>query len=159
MIEIKHDGKFDLATGRSRRETSWKNKEWLWSDFLEKISKTHYTAETQAEYLAATKTRQDEIKDIGGFCGGYLLKGKRQANSILHRQLITLDLDFSTLDFWEDFIMLYGCAAALYSTHKHSSESPRFRLLILADRPMAPDEYQAASRKLAGNVGIENLWL
>jgi putative DNA primase/helicase len=156
MIEIKHDGKFDLATGRSRRETSWKNKEWLWSDFLEKISKTHYTAETQAEYLAATKTRQDEIKDIGGFCGGYLLKGKRQANSILHRQLITLDLDFSTLDFWEDFIMLYGCAAALYSTHKHSSESPRFRLLILADRPMAPDEYQAASRKLAGNVGIEN---
>jgi putative DNA primase/helicase len=156
MIEIKHDAKFDLATGRSRRETSWKNKEWLWSAFLEKISKTHHTAETQAEYFAAKKIRQDEIKDIGGFCGGYLLKGKRQSNSILHRQLITLDLDFSTMEVWEDFKMLYGCAAAIYSTHKHSEESPRFRLLTLADRPMAPDEYQAVSRRVAGNNGIEN---
>jgi Predicted P-loop ATPase and inactivated derivatives len=156
MTSIKHDGTFDIATGKSRRETHWHNTEIRWSDFLKKISKTHYTAEKYSEYMAAKKTRQDEIKDIGGFVGGYVNNGRRKAENILHRQLITLDIDFSKDNIWEDCILLYNNAIALYSTHKHKSENPRLRLLIPLDRPVSGDEYVAISRRIAGSLGIDN---
>jgi putative DNA primase/helicase len=155
-INILHDGSFDIATGKSRREMNWKNREMLWSELVEKLSVTHRTAETYQEYLASKKIRQDEIKDIGGFVGGYLNKGRRLKGSIVHRQLITLDIDFAKEDIWDNFTMLYDCAAVLYSTHKHHAESPRYRLIIPLDRQVMADEYMALSRKIAGILGIEN---
>lgn len=56
-INIKHDGVFDIAIGRSRRETHWRNKEMSWSDFLKRIRKTHYAAERYSEYMA-------ELRDL-----------------------------------------------------------------------------------------------
>lgn len=154
-LNIKYDIKFILAIGRNRKEVSWKNKEVTWSWFIDKIKTTHRTPETYSEYLRAKKERQDEIKDIGGFVGGRLTGGRRKAGNIYERQLITLDIDYGKLDFWSDFTMLYGNAAALYSTHKHSLETPRFRLLIPLDRPVFSDEYIAISRRIAGNLDIE----
>jgi putative DNA primase/helicase len=153
--KIQHDGTVEIATGRSRRETSWKNKELQWSVLLDKLSTTHRTAETHAEYLSSKKTRQDEIKDIGGFVGGYLTSGRRKAGSVLHRQLITLDIDFAPAGIWDDFTLLYGNAAVQYSTHKHAPDSPRLRLILPLDRQVMPDEYVAISRRIAGNLGIE----
>lgn len=150
-----HDGSLDIATGRSRKETSWRNKSMLWSELVNKLSVTHYTPETHAEYLAAKKDRQDEIKDIGGFVGGFITGGRRKAGSILHRQLITLDIDFCNLTFWDDFSLLYGNSAVVYSTHKHSPESPRLRLVMPLDRDVRPDEYEAICRRVAGVLNIE----
>jgi len=156
QLQIKHDIRFDIATGRSRKETHWRNKEIQWSDFLEKIKETHFTAETHAEYMASTKTRQDEIKDVGGFVGGYVNNGRRKAENILHRQFITLDIDFGSFAMWEDFLILYDNAAALYSTHKHTPNNPRFRIVAPVDRLMNTDEYIAVARKFAGSLGINN---
>lgn len=150
-----HDGSFDIATGRNRKETSWKNRQMLWSDLVQKLSITHYTSETHAEYLAAKKGRQDEIKDIGGFVGGFLTGGRRKSGSVLHRQLLTLDIDFCNQTLWDDFSLLYGNAAVVYSTHKHSPESPRLRLVMPLDREVRPDEYEAIARKIAGTLNIE----
>lgn len=155
-IQITHDATIDIATGRSRKETSWKNKEMLWSELVEKLSTTHRTAETYNEYLTAKKTRQDEIKDIGGFVGGYLNGGRRKSGSVVHRQLITLDIDFAQAGFWDDFTFLYGNAAVLYSTHKHTTESPRLRLILPLDRLVTSDEYIPIARRIAGNLGINN---
>lgn len=155
MIAIKYDGGFDIATGRNRKETSWRNRQMQWSELVNKLSVTHFTAETHAEYLAAKKDRQDEIKDIGGFVGGFIAGGRRKAGSILHRQLITLDIDFCNQTFWDDFSLLYGNAAVVYSTHKHSSQSPRLRLVMPLDREVRPDEYEAISRRIAGVLNIE----
>lgn len=155
-ILIHHNGPFDIAIGKHRRETSWKNKEWLWSDLVKRVSVTHTTAETLGEYVSAKKTRQDEIKDVGGFVGGYLSGGKRGKSTVLHRQLITLDIDHADPGIYDDFVMLYDCAGAAYSTHKHTPEHPRLRLILPLDRPVMPDEYIAISRRIAGNLGIEN---
>lgn len=155
-INITNDGSFDIATGRSRKETHWRNKEVLWSAFLKKISETHYTAEKYSEYMGEKKTRQDEIKDVGGFVGGYVNNGRRKSENIIHRQLITLDLDFASNDIWDDYTLLYSNAAALYSTHKHSPENPRFRLIMPLDRPVAPDEYIAIARRIAGSLDINS---
>lgn len=155
MIQIRHNGTFDIAIGKHRRETNWKNREWSWQQLLEKLSQTHRTAETYTEYLAGKKARQDEIKDIGGFVGGYLTSGRRLAGSVVHRQLVTLDLDFAEATFWDDFTLLYGNAAAIYTTHKHSPSAPRYRLILPLDRPVMADEYMAIARRIAGNLGID----
>lgn len=154
-MQITHDGTFDIAIGRNRKETAWKNKEYTWSQFLERIKDTHRTVETVAEYFAAKKPRQDELKDVGGFVGGYLTKGRRKKGSVMHRQLVTLDLDFATSELWDTLTLLYGHAMAMYSTHKHTPESPRLRLIIPLDREVPTDEYMAISRKIAGEIGIE----
>ena len=154
-IKIKHDGKLDLAIGKNRKETSWKNKEMEWSELVKKLSETHRTAETYSEYIASKKDRQDEIKDVGGFVGGYINNGRRKPENVSHRQLITLDIDFAHVNIWDDFSLLFGNAAVLYSTHKHSSDSPRLRLILPLDRPVLSVDYIASSRKIAGTLGID----
>lgn len=154
-ITLQHDNLLDLATGRSRKEIRWKNTQILWSDFLRRISETHRTSETLAEYNLAKKPRQDEIKDVGGFVGARLLGGRRKNGMVAHRQLITLDLDFAPQDFWGDLTLAEGFACAMYSTHKHAPNSPRLRLIIPLDRPVDAAEYEAIARRIAGDIGIE----
>lgn len=152
--DIKNNGVFDIATGKSRKETHWRNRESTWFALLNKISETHRTAETLSEYMGFKKTLQDERKDIGGFVGGYVNNGRRKAENITHRQLITLDIDFGKGQTWDDFTMLYDNAAAVYSTHKHMPESPRLRLILPLDRPVSTDEYIAIARRIAGDLDI-----
>jgi predicted P-loop ATPase len=154
-LKITHDGTLDIATAGTSRSKTWKNRQWTWSEFVKKLSETHRTHETHAEYMAAKKPRQDEIKNIGGFVGGYLAGGKRKSGSITHRQVLTLDVDFGDGTFWAVFSVLFGCSAVLYSTHKHTPDSPRLRLIIPLDREVFADEYEAIARKIAGMLDIE----
>lgn len=154
-LDIKHDGTLDIAEVKSRKDGNAKNKQRQWSYLVEKLSATHYTAETYAEYISLKRDRQDEIKDIGGFIGGYCVNGQRKAGSVLHRQLVTLDMDYGKKDLWEDITLLYGCAALIYSTHKHKPEAPRYRVVIPLDREVSPDEFRAISRRIADTLGIE----
>jgi len=153
-MQLQYDFRLDIATGRSRKETAWKNKQVDWSAILDKIAVTHRTAELYKDYLAAKKERQDEIKDIGGFVGGFLTSGRRKSANVMERQLITLDIDHGPADIWEDYKLQYDNAAALYSTHKHSAETPRYRLLIVLDRAVFADQYEAIARRIAGTLGI-----
>ena len=45
--------------------------------------------------------------------------------------------------------------AVFYSTHKHSPLKPRVRLVLPINRPVTPDEYQAISRLVANDIGID----
>ena len=126
-IKITHDDIIQIATGAGRKEISWKNTEIHWSQFLNKLKSTIRTNETLAEYTKLSKTRQDEIKDVGGFVGGYVANGRRKKGNVLTRSLITLDIDFASHDLWELFQMNFTNAAALYSTHKQTPEKPRLR--------------------------------
>lgn len=145
----------EIAVGRDRKTVQWKNTQMTWQAFTEKLSVTHRTHETYAEYLAAKPDRQASIKDVGGFVGGYLSGGRRKSGRCLHRSIITLDADYAKPDLWTRYCLLYDAAACVYSTHKHSPEKPRLRLVILLDRPVIPDEYTAISRRIAGMLGIE----
>ena len=70
MSTLQYDGEITIATGSSRHTAEWKNKTLLWSKMVERLSRTNRTGETIAEYLSMPKSRQDEIKDVGGFVGG-----------------------------------------------------------------------------------------
>lgn len=154
-MNIQFDDIIDIATGLSASTKKWKNQKARWSKLLDKLSKPVVTNETHAQFMAANKADQSKIKDVGGFVGGFLENGTRKKTSVLYRQLICLDIDFSYADFWWDFAMQYGCAAAIYATHKSTPDKPRHRLLIPLNREVTVDEYQAISRRIAGNMNIE----
>mgnify|MGYP000879204394 CR=1 FL=1 len=145
----------ELATAQSAKRKIWANKVWQWEDFVERIRETHYTHELYAAYGKMPKAEQSDIKDVGGYIGGYLQGGKRNPENVIRRKLLTLDLDFARYDFWDDFTMMYDNTALLHSTHKHSKETPRYRLLVPLNRDVAQDEYQAVARKFAEEIGLE----
>lgn len=149
------DTKLDIAVGLSARSRTWKNQKWTWEQLAEKLKAEHKTNETYKEFVTATKTEQSKIKDVGGYVGGYLRGGRRKPENVLHRQLITLDIDNAHNDFWSIYTMQFGNAAVLHSTHKHAAASPRYRLVMPTSREMAPDEYAAVSRYVAGVLGID----
>lgn len=154
-MTLKYDGDISISIGKNRKEIHWKNRDILWSLFVEKLSKTHRTAETLAEYMKADKSRQAEIKDIGGFVGGTLTGGRRKSDSVASRTILTLDIDNASTIFWDTYTLYYNNAAAVYSTHKHTPEKPRLRLVMPFNRTVTPDEYIPIARRIAGTLGIE----
>ena len=123
-IPVTEDRKLLIAVGRSRKATMWQNKEILWSELLEKLSHTTCTRESEAEYANLPKAERDEIKDIGGFVGGYLKNGKRSNGSIVSRSLICLDADRGDADLRSDLELTCPFTYALYSTHSHTAKKP-----------------------------------
>lgn len=154
-IKLKYDDSINIATGLNVSSKVWKNTKTLWSELVTKLSKPVVTNETYKRFMEASKDEQGKIKDVGGFVGGFLTNGRREKSNVLYRQLVTLDIDFSHANFWWDFTMLFDCAAVLHSTHKHSENKPRHRLIIPLDREVSQEEYQAIARKIAGDLNID----
>ena len=153
-MQVKYDRKLLIAIGRSRKASQWQNKEMLWSEFLDKLATTTRTRETVAEYTALPKGERDTIKDVGGFVGGYLKNGKRNNASVVNRCMLCLDADNADPGLMDDLDMTFINAYALYSTHSHTPEKMRLRLIIPLTRTVTPDEYAAVSRRVADDLGL-----
>ncbi|MCI8810419.1 MAG: hypothetical protein HFF84_09900 [Oscillibacter sp.] len=155
MENLRHDGEIHIATYPSRLAKVGKNKKLLWSEFLGQLLSTTRTKETVREYFKMGKEEQDTIKDVGGFVGGWLKGGRRKTGCVEHRTLLTLDADLAQLDLLDMFDLSYGCAAAVYSTHKHTPEKPRLRFIAPLNRPVTAEEYEAIGRRIAYDLGID----
>ena len=149
--------KFMISTGNSRKDKFWKEQTVSWEEFTERLSRTTVTSETQEEYLKMKKYQQDNVKDVGGFVAGQLKDGRRTKHSVINRSMLSLDMDYAddAEAIAENMELLYGYAAIIYSTHKHTPEKPRLRLIIPLSRVVTADEYQAVSRMIAKEIGIE----
>ena len=73
---------------------------------------------------------QDNIKDVGGFVGGVLKNGKRRKDTVISRSLVTLDADFAYENMIKDIEKSCDFGMCIYTTHKHTKENPRFRIVI-----------------------------
>lgn len=154
-MKLKHDFIIDLATGHSRTSKKWRNRQWKWSELLERCKEPRRTDETAAEYARMTREEQSNVKDVGGFVGGYLAQGTRKNANVLYRTVATLDIDYGTPDVWDDFTLAFNFAAMIYSTHKHSPEHPRYRLVFPLSRQVRPAEYEPLCRKIASVLGMD----
>lgn len=152
---MSEERKYAIATGLSRKTKTWKNTLVSWEELVNRLSRTERTNETQAEYKALPKSRQDEIKDVGGFVAGRLKNGQRGTGKVECRSMITLDADFAETDFCDTVEMFAEYSYIIYSTHKHTPEKPRLRLIVPLSRAVTAEEYEAAARKLADSLGIE----
>ena len=147
--------KLYISTGNSRMEKRWNGGETELDEFIGRISHTIRTAETVEQYGKMTKAKQDAIKDVGGFVMGKLKGGRRKKDCVEFRSALTLDMDHAIQDIPEQVEMFFDFRCLIYSTHKHTAENPRLRLIIPLSRNVSPDEYVAVARKVAEDIGIE----
>ena len=157
MITLQNDRLLNLSVGNSRKATVWNPQKLTVSELYTRLETPMRGTESLAEYLAMSKADQDSRKDIGGFVGGRLKGPRRKADAVLDRCVITHDFD-NIPPFGTDKILAtldaMGCGYCVYSTRKHRPEAPRLRVLLVTDRDMTPDEYDAVSRRLAADIGI-----
>ena len=144
-----------IAYGDSRTARKWKNNEISWEDFCKRVSTTQYTTETVEEYRKMTKARRDAIKDVGGYVAGHLKDGRRKVGHVLCRSMLTLDMDNGMPGILDELKMLTDYRMCIYSTHKHTPDAPRLRLVIPMTREVSEDEYPAVGRKVAQEIGMD----
>lgn len=147
--------KLFISTGNSRMEKHWNGREMELEEFAQRISTTIRTSETVEQYRKLSKAKQDGIKDVGGFVLGKLKGGRRKKDCVVFRSGLTLDMDYATADIPEQIEMFFDFRCLIYSTHKHTPEHPRLRLIIPLSRNVSPDEYTAVARKVAEEIGME----
>lgn len=144
-----------IAYGDSRTAKKWKNNEISWEDFCRRVSTTQVTTETVEEYRKMTKARRDAIKDVGGYVAGHLKDGRRKVGNVLCRSMLTLDMDYGMPGILDELKMLTDFKMCVYSTHKHTPDAPRLRLVIPLKREVSEDEYPAVGRKVAQEIGMD----
>ena len=91
-----------------------------------------------------------------GYVGGWLSVNKeadnlhRDNSNTLLRTLLTYDFDNCKQGYDDqiiDELNAGGYAYILYTTHSHTPNKPRFRVLMPLDREVSPLEYEAVARR------------
>lgn len=155
---MQNNKKLKISVAQNRKSIKWVTEEISWSSFIQKVSNPIKTTETYEQFIRFKKTQQDELKDVGGFVAGELKDGRRKAENILNRCLVTLDADNIEPGQTQKILNLVdglGCGYAVYSTRKHHPSKPRLRIIIPTDRLMTTEEYEPVSRKIASFIGME----
>lgn len=153
-----NDRRITISAGNSRRATRWPAQTLYWSELVDRLRTPARGTETLAEYLRLPKSRQDDLKDVGGFVAGALAGERRKAASVTGRDVLTLDLDNIPPGGTQDALRrleALGCGYAVYSTRKHEEAKPRLRVLVPLSRTATADEYEPLARKLASLIGME----
>ena len=75
-----------ITTGASRKATVWKPETLLWSELCQRLGSFHRSTETLAQYKEMPKSKQDELKDVGGFVAGTFKGERRKACDTRSRQ-------------------------------------------------------------------------
>lgn len=146
----------DIAVGESRK-AKFKNKQIPWDDFAKRCTAFTFTAETPEEYAEMSRDDRGSVKDVGGFIGGTLKQspgGHGRAN-IASRTLLTIDLDHCTPTTGDELHNECKWAAVCYSTHSHTADEPRLRVVIPLSRPIEGAlEYEAVSRYACNELAL-----
>ena len=90
---MQNDRQITISVGASRRATQWMPQTLLLSELWERLRIPARSAESMSEYLCLSKSRQDDLKDVGGYVAGTLSGARRKAGNVTGRDIITLDLD------------------------------------------------------------------
>lgn len=147
--------KYSIAVGNSCETKFWSNEEVTFDELCQRLSNTKYTSETIEQYKHFNKEERNKAKDNGGFVGGKLKGTKRGVSEVLFRSMLTLDLDKAKVGFIDKFTAESKYLSCLYTTHSHTKEEPRCRVIVPLSRDATPDEYNAIARLFASQFGIE----
>lgn len=144
-----------IAYGKSCGAKTWHNSTITWEELCGKLQTTLRTRETVEEYRRMTKIERGAAKDRGAFVGGRLRDGRRLVENVECRSLLSLDADNAEPGFIDRFAQECEYAAVLYTTHSHTPEVPRVRIVIPLAEDISPDCYVALSRLYAAMWGID----
>lgn len=139
-----------IAYGNSRKAKFWSNKAIKFNELCERLRTPVRTSETAEEYPKLPKSQRDDIKDKGGFVAGHLRDNRRQANKVVCRSMLVYDLD----NIEKESPIKIDNKGCFYTTHSHTQENPRARIIIPVTRDMTPDEFNAVARYYADDNGF-----
>lgn len=148
-----------IAVAKSRHATHWENLATTWGAFVKRLATPTRTEETLAQYATLSPTQKADLKDRGGFVGGNIVGGRRTKGAVPLRQILTLDMDCTTLPFDQVRYLIegvWGGAYIVHTTRSYSDTTPRYRCVLLLSRECNAVEYEAVGRYLADKVGIGN---
>lgn len=155
---MQNDRRITITIGNSRKAIQWNAQSMLWSELVAKLATPMRGTEKLEEYLRLPKSKQDNLKDVGGYVAGTLEGKQRKASAVTGRDIVTLDMDSIAPGGTQEILQRIeglSCAYCVYSTRKHSEEAPRLRVLIPLSRTCTVDEYEPIARKLAEFIGME----
>lgn len=144
-----------IAYGNNRQAKKWVNKTTKYTNLKERLKVTIRTTESAEEYAKMSKAQRDAAKDHGGFVGGILVGGRRKIDTVESRSMIALDGDRIDKDFLDDYETNAPYTSFLYTTHSHTPDNPRVRLIFPLTRNITAEEFVAVSRYLAQMLGID----
>lgn len=145
----------NIAYGNSRSARQWSNKTVRFDALKERLKVTIRTSESAEEYARFPKAKRDAAKDHGGFVAGVLKGGRRKVDTVVSRSMVALDGDRIEPEFLERYEKDIPYASALYTTHSHTPDAPRVRLVFPLARDVSPEEYVAVARYLAQTLGMD----
>lgn len=148
---------YTICIGNSRESKFWPSSEVTFDELYKRLKHPLRTSETTAQYKKMSKADRDSAKDKGGFMAGKLKGTRRKKEDVLSRSMITLDGDRLRSDFITWYKENHIYTSILYTTHSHTPEAPRGRILIPATRDMTPEEANAISRYFASWIGISQI--
>lgn len=127
----------DLTIIPNRMSKQWFPTTMLWEKIIESAQEP------------ATK------KDCGGYMAGKATSTSRKDSSVEYRSMITLDADNAENDL-PTRVKRLGLTALVHSTYSHTTDNPRYRVIIpLLGPGLTEEEYPRAARGLMEALGKE----
>lgn len=122
-----------------------KSVKWLeWADF--------------AQWLTTEPPEVADKASLGWYIPAQFDPVYRDSENFVARHAITFDFDRVTIDAWGEALNAWSDTTfAIYTTFSHRPDAPRFRVVMPLSRPAGFDEYQALTRGVANDVGIDTL--
>ena len=141
----------NVAFASKPHDAHWRNDTVTWDDVLEWVA--HPAARKECgNYIFATLERTEKVHaGASEPCTDV-----HRDNRSVSRRSAVLALDIDKPDDGFDVVvetMLADYTYVMHTTHSSTPSEPRYRLLVLTDRDMAPDEYVAATEALAARLG------
>lgn len=149
--------KLTITTASHRKSRNWQGRQVTWQRLVMELSEPITGSETYHEFMTLPKSKQDDLKDVGGFVGGSFSGNRRLSQELTGRDLITLDLDeipAGKTDEIIETVRKLPYKACVYSTRKHSERKPRLRIILPLDRTVMPDEYEPIARSVCNEIGM-----
>lgn len=143
---------YPIAYADRPNDFHWKQDSVTWADLVRMVTGTPAKRKDCGNYILATLERTEKVhaghKDP--------CTDVHRDNRSVSRRSAVLALDIDAPDDGFDVgveTVLAGHAYLMHTTYSSTPAEPRYRLLVQADRDMAPDEYVAAAHAMAVRLG------
>lgn len=149
---------YTISIGSSRLAKTWKNTAITLDDFIERLRLPVVTPESMADYAAMSHALKSEKKDVGGYVAGSLKDGKRKADAVSWRSMVTLDLDNVDVSTTKALDILHQRCQYLWichPSHSHRDNAPRLRLIVPLETPVTAEQYEPIARRIAADIDVD----
>ncbi|PFG40606.1 AAA domain-containing protein [Georgenia soli] len=138
-----------VATAPFTKTAHWRQSTITWSGLKAWMGDPGDSKESGGYLLGELRKTTVDHVDRAGCTALHRRKG-----SVVSRCVLALDADSATPELVER-VKALGVATLVHTTWSHTPDEPRYRILILLDRDVSPEEYRLLARAVMKALGIE----